>query len=350
MVPARGTSGGGTITPSIPAFAGSVDELVSGATERVVVDPGDARSGSVFERLVIDGRPYFLKSLSPASDWIMRITGDHVHRTHRIWMGGIMQGSPPEIDHAVVGMALVGTGDEAVLSILMHDVGEHLVPEGDDLLAPDVHADFMDGLAALSARWWGWEDDLGLTPLAHRFRFFAPATIAPELVREDVPGTLRVAEEGWARLPERSPALARLAAAVHERAEVVADALRTTPCCFLQGDWKAGNLGHHADGRTILLDWAYPGSGPVCWDLAWYLALNRARLPESKEATAARLRDALEARGVTTDGWWERQLELSLLGMAACFAWEKALGDDDELGWWVEAAERGARRVDGLVD
>ena len=55
-----------------------------------------------------------------------------------------------------------------------------------------------------------------------------------------------------------------------------------------------GNLGTHPDGRTILLDWALPGSGPACWDLCWYLALNQARLPEPKEAAIGRFRAALE--------------------------------------------------------
>ena len=66
------------------------------------------------------------------------------------------------------------------------------------------------------------------------------------------------------------------------------DALATTPTSFLHGDWKMGNLGIGADGRTILLDWTYCGAGPVCHELGWYLALNRARLPESKEATIDR--------------------------------------------------------------
>ena len=50
----------------------------------------------------------------------------------------------------------------------------------------------------------------------------------------------------------------------------------------------------------ILLDWAYPGEGPVAHELAWYLALNRARLPvgHSKESTIDDLRSALERRGV----------------------------------------------------
>ena len=46
----------------------------------------------------------------------------------------------------------------------------------------------------------------------------------------------------------------------------------------------------------MLLDQAYPGEAPPCWDLTWYLALNRARLPESKEATIARYREAARAR------------------------------------------------------
>ena len=76
--------------------------------------------------------------------------------------------------------------------------------------------------------------------------------------------------------------------------------------------------------------WAYPGAAPGAWDLAWYLALNRARLPETKEASIAGYRAALEARGIDTAPWFDRQLALCLLGMAACFGWEKALGDDDE--------------------
>ena len=89
-----------------------------------------------------------------------------------------------------------------------------------------------------------------------------------------------------------------------------------------------GNLGTHPDGRTILLDWALPGSGPACWDLCWYLALNRARLPESKEAAIGRFRAALEAGGVATGSWWDAQLDLCLIAIMATFGWEKALGDD----------------------
>ena len=105
-----------------------------------------------------------------------------------------------------------------------------------------------------------------------------------------------------------------------------------------------GNLGSRPSGETVVLDWAYPGEAPPAWELAWYLALNRARIPESKADTIARYRQALEGAGVVTGPWWERQLGLCLLAMAATMGWEKAVGDADELAWWSARAQEAAGR------
>jgi hypothetical protein len=85
----------------------------------------------------------------------------------------------------------------------------------------------------------------------------------------------------------------------------------------------------------------------VCHELAWYLALNRARLPRghTKETTIQAFRAALEHHGVATDRWFDEQLDLCLLGAVVQFGWEKAFGDDDELQWWCEAATRGIDRL-----
>jgi Phosphotransferase enzyme family len=328
-----------------PWIAASRAELLAGVESRTVVDPGDARSGSTFEQVTIDGQQYFAKTLGYRTDWIMRVTGDRDLRTLKIWRAGIMRDAPPEIDHAVVGMAADGEGEDALLTILMRDIGAGLFSEGDSTISLDDHLGLIDGLAALSARYWGWSDDIALTTLEERLRFFAPDNIAAEARVDEPPLPIRVAVQGWPRLSERAPALAELLAAIHAAPAALADAMRSTPATFLHGDWKMGNLGRHPDGRTILLDWAYPGSGPVLWDLAWYLALNSARLPIGKEATVDALRDALDRRGVRTNGWFDLQLDLCLLGMTACFGWEKAMGDDDELRWWEERAVRGARHV-----
>lgn len=333
------------MTASEPWVAESRDELLADATARVVLDPGDGKSGATFERVTIDGRSHFAKTAGYRTDWLMRVSGDRDLRTLKVWRAGIMRDAPPEIDHTVVGMAVDGDGDEAMLTVLMRDIGAHLIEEGDTTVSRETHLALIDGFAALSARYWGWTDDVGLKTIEQRLRFFAPDTIADEAAVPDAPVPIQVAVQGWPRLAELAPALAELVGAIHAAPGALADAMRSTPSTFLHGDWKMGNLGVHPDGRTILLDWAYPGSGPVLWDLAWYLALNRARLPISKEDTIAAMRDALERRGVDTAGWFDLQLDLCLLGMAACIGWEKAMGDEDELRWWEQRALHGARHV-----
>jgi hypothetical protein len=330
------------MTPA--AAAGPVRELLARAASRQSVRPDDARAGAAYERVTIGEDAYFVKRLSPASDWIMRVTGDHVHRPYLVWRAGIMARAPRCIDHTVVAMEVDGEGDHAVLTMLMRDVGGSLVPPGDTVVPAGQHENFIAHMAALSAAFWEWDDGIGLTTMAQRLRFFAPDNIAAELDAAEVPAPVAAAAAGWDALPQRSPLLSDLARLVHARPEILTGPLAGTPHTFLHGDWKMGNLGAHADGRTILLDWAYPGSGPACWDLCWYLALNRARLPEPKEAVISRFRAALEERGIDTSRWWQRQLDLCMIGIMATFGWEKALGDAAELSWWESRVAGAAAR------
>jgi hypothetical protein len=330
---------------TIPRLAASADALVAGATERRIVHPGDARSGSTFERVVIDGVTYFLKTISADLDWMMRVTGDRDLRTYQAWAAGLMDGAAERIDPAVVGMAREGVDPHGVLSILMRDVGDSLIPEGDDPITVEQADQFMTDLATLCTWWSGWTDSLGLMSMEERLNFFAPAQMAPEAAVDDPPVAVAAAARGWKELPSRAPELAEFAASVHAAPSTLADALRSGPQCLLQGDWKMGNLGVGPDGRTILLDWAYPGAGPPCWDLCWYLALNRARLPRSKEDTIEAFRRGLSTAGMEVRGWFDEQLDLCMAGMMVTFGWEKALGDEEELRWWAERARRGVARL-----
>lgn len=321
--------------PGSDMAARPVTEFLTKASRREVVNPPDGKSTSHFEFVTVDGTRYFLKQLSPATDWIMRVTGDHVHRAHRVWQAGLMDKVPACIDHAVVAMQVDGEGDAALCSTLMRDVGDGLIPEGDAVVPPEQHANLVDHLAQLCAAFWGFTDTVGgLTTMGERLRFFDTANVARELAVPDPPGPIAAADQGWRLLPERSPLLADVAHAVGLHPDILIGPLAGTPVTFLHGDWKMGNLGSHPDGRTILVDWAYPGSGPACWDLCWYLALNCARLPESKEDTIQRFRLALDRHGVDTGGWFDPQLDLCLVGIMVTFGWEKALSEEDELRWW----------------
>ncbi|HTQ89910.1 MAG TPA: phosphotransferase [Streptosporangiaceae bacterium] len=312
----------------------SAQELLARASSRQRVQPDDARAGAIFERVAVGSQSFFVKQLSASSDWVMRVAGDHVHRPYLVWQSGILDQTPGCVDHTMVAMDLAGAGDDAVLTIVMRDVGESLVPPGDTVVPMSQHAAFIAHMAAMASTFWGWQDHIGLTTMAQRLRFFAPDNIAAELGAAEVPGPLAAAAAGWLALAERSPLLSAAARRIHDDPEILTARLSGLPGTFLHGDWKMGNLGSHPDGRTILLDWTLPGAGPACWDLCWYLALNRARLPEPKEGAISRFLAALEDRGIATASWWQEQLDLCLIGIMATFGWEKALGDADELSWW----------------
>jgi hypothetical protein len=326
--------------------AASLDELLVGATERVPWRTTDGKSGSSLEQVVIDGERFVVKVLHVDDDWTMRGMGDVACRPLLLWTSGLLDRVPDCIDHATVGAA-AGLGRNGWGgALLLRDVGPWLVPPGDEVLSFEQHRGFLDHLGQLSAAFWDWDDDIGLVPMENRWSAFGPDWLAAEAALgwpEPVP---LIAAEGWTRFDERAPDdVVDIVQSLRHDLDPLVVAARSTPWTFLHGDWKLGNVGSGPDGRTVLLDWTYPGAGPVGHDLAWYLALNRARLPESKEDSIVALRESLETHGVATNGWWEPQIELCLLGALVQFGWEKALGDDEELGWWCDQARVGAERL-----
>jgi hypothetical protein len=316
------------------AIAGSVDELLAGATWRGPMDKHvDSLSGSPFERAVVDGQPCVVKHVGYPLDWVARAVGDRDCFVLTLWRTGLLDALPEPIDHTLLGMAYdPGTG---VATLLMRDVGEWLVPPGDSALAVKQQLRFLDHMALMHARFWGFRDGYGLLPRANRYTALVPATGAREAAaghRDPVPMGF---EAGWAALHRAAPAAHDHALALATDPAPLVEALAQTPVTFIHGDWKAGNLGTHPDGRTILLDWGWPGADGPLVDLAWYLAVNCDRLPVSTEDTIAAYHRALRSHGVATAGWWDRQLDLALLGGFVQLGWSKT-GDPAELAWWVD--------------
>jgi hypothetical protein len=323
----------------------SVEEMLAGCTLREPFFPDDARSGARFERVECDGERLVLKHVHLDDDFTMRVSGDLGCRPLRVWEAGLMDVASAYVDHAVLACARHDGRNGWGAAMLMRDVSAELVPVGDDPVPEEQHLRFLDHMAGFAASAWGWRDDLGLLPPHYRWWMFSSVALQGERElgwREAVP---RLAEEGWQRFAGRAPGDVRdVVAELVTEPWPLAEALADTPTTFLHGDWKLGNLGTAADGRTVLLDWAYPGQGPVASELTWYLALNRARLPagHDKESTIVAFEAALGRHGVDTSGWWDRQLGLCLLGALVQFGWEKALGPDDELAWWCDRAREGA--------
>lgn len=330
------------------AVASSVDELLARASRREFFANPDGRSTASFERVWIDGDVHIVKYLHLDDDFTMRVSGDIASRTVRAWAAGLLDAAPDLVDHAIVGAANGHGRNGWGAALLMRDVSDELLPVGRGPIDPEVYAVFIDHVAGWCASTWDWHDEPGeapsLLPYAARWGWFTHAAIEGERdlgFPERVPA---IALEGWQRFAERAPAdLATLIDELRRDSSPLVAAVQATPSCLLHGDVKASNTGVGRDGRTVLIDWAYVGEGPACHDLVWHLALDREHLPWSKEACIDAFRGGLERHGVATDGWWDRQLRLCLLGGVVLFGWEKAFGDDDELGWWCDAARDGAR-------
>ena len=322
----------------------SVEELLEGATDRVPFAASDSKSGSHFERLQLNGRPHIVKYVHVDDDFTMRVFGDLGPRPLLVWESGLMDIAPDLIEHGTVGVAR-GVGRNGWgAAILMRDLSDAMVPEGDESVPMEHHLRFIDHLAGMSARTWDWHDDIGLMPYQTRWQAFGNGMMESERELGFPTIVPEIAAQGWERFVDVAPpSVVALISELRADATPLIDALKTTPSTFLHGDWKFGNLGALADGRTALIDWSYPGEGPIAHDLAWYLALNAARLPMSKEDTIEVLRAALVRHGIDVGDWWPRQVALCLLGALVQFGWEKALGGHEELAWWSERALEAAR-------
>ncbi len=327
--------------------ADSADQLLDGVRHLGQFVPAEARSTARFERVEIDGRPGVVKYVHPDLDVFMRVSGDLGCIPRRVWAAGLMDTAPDVILNATIGVAPWGRNGWGA-ALLMEDMSAALVPPGDEPVDPETHLRFLDAIAALSASTWspspGALGPLDLLPQGERWGFFGSDRLQGEEHVGWPEAVPRIAIEGWQRFDSLVPGdVGEVVRSLARDPAPLAAALARTPLAFLHGDWKMGNLGVAPDGRVVLLDWTYCGIGPVAHELAWYLALNRARLPigHTKESTIDDLQAALGRRGVDTATWWERQVELCLLGGLVEFGWEKVFGPPEELAWWVDAGRRG---------
>jgi len=323
-----------------------VAELLAGATERTVLAEVPGKSGASLERVVIGGEPYILKHHDLADDWTMRASGCLRGAPLTLWERGILARLPDCFNQPIVGAApedRPGPAPAGGCALLMRDVSAWLVPATDAPIGLGQHLRFLRHMAAMHASFWGCGAELDVVPAMHRYLELSPWMAEAEAAAGSPHLVPRLVAKGWPLLAEVAPAAAAVVTPLARDPGPLVDALAATPHTFVHSNWKLDNLGTDDAERTVVLDWEQPGCGAPLADLAWYLAINCRRLPQSKEASIGAYRDALEACGVDTQPWWERQLALCLLGALVQFGWEKALGGyDEELAWWETQAVRAA--------
>lgn len=327
--------------------AASLAELLADAVRREPFLTSDSRSGAALERITTaDGATRVLKHVHVDHDWTMRFSGDVGCHAARVWASGLMDVLPDRFDHGVLGVAWGLGRDGLGAAILMRDLSSEMVPSGHDPITLEQHLAFLDDMARLGARTLGWHDEVGLVPLGNRWAWFNHASLRLEADRGWPDPVPKIAFDGWAQFAERVPAdVFAVVDGLRRDPSALVGRVQHTPQSFVHGEWSLRNLGTADDGRTVLIDWTYPGAGPCTYELAVYLALNRARMPQSKEDAIDQFRSSLAREGVDVERWFEDQLALSLLAALVVFGWEKALGPDDELAWWCERARQGAAHL-----
>src|SRR5262249_20104001 len=115
-----------------------------------------------------------------------------------MWRRGLLRALPPEIDHAIVGAA--HDPDTGVVSLLMHDVGEWLVPAGNGPLDAAAHRGFLDHMAAMHVTFWDFDPVDGLLDPGARYTALVPATGEREAAAGGTDPVPRALAGGWAAL------------------------------------------------------------------------------------------------------------------------------------------------------
>jgi thiamine kinase-like enzyme len=321
----------------------SLEALLATLESRRPFKTSDSLSGSRFEAVRSGGKPMILKYVCVDDDWIMRASGDLHCRQLTLFESGVLDRLPASIDHATVSVApyVSETGHRGG-AFLMNDVAARLVHPGSDVIDLETHLRFMDHMSALHAAYWTVPREHELFPMMHHFVLLTPTMAALERERGGTDPVPPAVLDGWSRLHTRWPKTARILGELARDPSPLVAALAATPSTFIHGDWKFGNLGEHADGRTILLDWDRSGYAAPTLDLAWYVGVNCDRLSQTKEETIASYRHALSAHGIATEGWWDHQLAVALLAVFLMLAWSKT-EQPEEFGWWQDRLDEGLK-------
>ena len=321
-------------------------DLLGAVTSREPMASDVGKSGACLEWVWIGGERLVVKYLDASEDWTLRAGGVPGGASLELWRRGLLDGLPDCFDQPIIAVARGPrvAGGPVVTALLMTDVSASLVPVGDEPVPLAHHTQFLAHMAALHARFWEAGPEIDIVSPTRRYLELSPSMAAAEAKRGSPQLVPRLVAQGWPLLEQVAPVAASIVVPLAHDPTPLVVALASTPQTLLHANFKLDNLGVTADARTVIFDWETSGRGAATADLAWYLAINCRRLPQTKQDSIRAYRGYLEACGVDTEPWWDRQLALSLLGGLVHFGWEKALGGmDDELAWWQDKAVAGAR-------
>jgi hypothetical protein len=312
----------------------TVTQMIASAVRREpLTDPVSAGySGARLERLELpDGSTVILKSSSPSIDLAMAATSDP-GRAFIFAVDGTYDRLPPSIDSTV----LATDRDGDMWRMVMADVAEHLLPEGQPITR-DQSSRILSAVRDLHSS-YAASDMALLCPLESHLALFSPANMRPFV---DGPNPLpRLAIDAWERFDTSTPARMRTAVhAIHADPDHLAADLTSRDRTLTHADLALANIGF-TDEHVIMLDFALACSAPGDFDFAIFLIQNDWLIDASND-------DLVDDWVSLSDGQTdERRLRLSLLAAFAEYGCWKAPDENDPspycdtFDWWLDAAQR----------
>ena len=297
-----------------------------------------------------------LKHFDP-NDWLTKLSDDTGLREISLLEKGLYA----ELPEPCSVPAIAATRGEHGASLLMWDISEFLFPEGDSLITEAALDACVGAMVSLHSSYWGGtaltEGRSDLCSVQDWIFLLSPVIGRDRTSLGVDNGVTAVLEEGWAAFADTSsPLAARTVSEIHSRPDLLLEALASDARTLIHGDVKLANLGvDPVSGDVMMLDWSFASFAPALIELGWFVAVNSARLPVSKETVISTYRTMLSSHGVDLGSHWDRSLDLGLLGGGTLrLGWAKALdamSDDEtvrrreeaEIEWWTEATERASR-------
>src|SRR5215475_6719270 len=172
----------------------------------------DSLSGAPFERAIIDGRRYVVKHVAYDLDWLARALGDRDCFALTMWRSGLLEALPAVIDHAIAAVA--HDSQSGIVTLLMDDIGDYLVPAGSEALDHGQHRAFLAHMARLHSTFWGFDGVPGLLDPGARYSALTPATAEREAAAGHHDPVPRALPGGWAALHAAAPEAHDLALAL----------------------------------------------------------------------------------------------------------------------------------------
>lgn len=303
--------------------------------ERRPLDGHVGESGAQLERARLDdGTPVVVKTLDPAADLTMQLTGG-IARDPRLFQAGVFDRLPEGVGHAVLDAWSSRDG----WTLVMRDVQDGLITL-EERVTPEMCQRVIDAVASLHLA-FADEPVADLCPLQRRLELFAPAVMGAAPTGSTLPAWVL---EGWAAFWELcDPDVADAVRRIHDDHGPLAKRLGRAGSTMLHGDAWLSNVALMPD-EVVLLDWALATAGPPAVEWAYFLGTNAWQIDLSHEEILDRVMAAENGRLEESD------LQVGLLWGLANYGWNKAFHaannpDPDvqsreaaDLRWWVDAA------------